>query len=256
LIVAQCGALPETLAESVLFGHERGAFTGAHARHVGLFERANGATLFLDEVGELTLPMQARLLRVLERGELERVGGTSVVRADVRIIAATHRDLEQMIADGRFREDLFYRLSVVPITLPPLRERPEDLVPLARAILRGIAERRSEPALELRQSDLARLARWPWPGNVRELRNLLERATILTRGEALALPAGWDASPPTIAPMAETFDDAQRRILREALEASGGRIYGAGGAAERLGLAPTTLRSKLEKLGLASWRED
>jgi formate hydrogenlyase transcriptional activator len=253
MVVVNCAALPETLAESALFGHERGAFTGALARHVGLFERAHGGTLFLDEVGELTLPMQARLLRVLEQCEIERVGGTASIRTDVRVIAATHRDVEEMVRGGRFREDLHYRLSVVPIALAPLRERVEDLEELLDAILVSLAARMGRAVPSLAPHDRARLMRWRWPGNVRELRNVIERALVLTRGDRLTLPGDWDADAAcATGPGAESFDDAQRRILRDALTASGGRVYGAGGAAEKLGLAPTTLRSKLEKLGIAA----
>jgi transcriptional regulator with GAF, ATPase, and Fis domain len=249
MIVVNCAALPETLAESALFGHERGAFTGALSRHTGLFERAHGGTLLLDEVGELTLPMQARLLGVLERGEIERVGGTATVRTDVRLIAATHRDLPMRVREGAFREDLHYRLAVVPITLAPLRDRPEDLDELIGAITVSIAARMGRTVPTIAGADRARLMRWRWPGNVRELRNVIERALVLTRGDVLSLPDGWDgASLPSDMP--ESFDDAQRRIFRDALAASGGRIYGTGGAAERLGLAPTTLRSKMEKLGM------
>jgi transcriptional regulator with GAF, ATPase, and Fis domain len=246
MIVVNCAALPETLAESALFGHERGAFTGALARHVGLFERADGGTLLLDEVGELTAPMQARLLRVLERGDIERVGGSAPIRVDVRVIAATHRDLEARVVSGHFRQDLLYRLAVVPLVIAPLRQRPEDLDELVQAITVSLAARMGRAVPSIAAIDRARLARWPWPGNVRELRNVLERALVLTRGDVLTLPEGWDAARAET----ESFDDGQRRILREALAASGGRVYGKGGAAERLGLAPTTLRSKLEKLGL------
>ncbi|WP_236519363.1 sigma-54 interaction domain-containing protein [Sandaracinus amylolyticus] len=252
-VAINCGALPETLAESALFGHERGAFTGAVRRHLGVFERAHGGTLLLDEIGELGAAMQARILRALQEGELERVGGSATVRVDVRIVAATHRPLEEMVESGRFRQDLFYRLDVVPIELPPLRDRIEDVEPLARAALLRIATRmgRAVPALDAH--DVARLEAWHWPGNVRELENLIERALVLTRGDVIELPATFGAPPPRRAArstMIERFDDAQRRLITEALEACGGRVYGPTGAAARLGLAPTTLQSKMEKLGL------
>jgi formate hydrogenlyase transcriptional activator len=248
------GALPEGLIESALFGHERGAFTGATARHLGVFERAHGGTLFLDEVGELPPPAQVKLLRVLQEGELERVGGDAQVRVDVRVIAATHRDLEAMMIAGTFRADLYYRLAVFPIALPPLRDRREDLGPLAVAILDRLAARFGRKPPRLTEEALEQLAAHPFPGNVRELENLLERALVLTRGATLALAAPRAAtSPREAAPSIAAitpYREATRRCIEAALTACGGKIYGPDGAATHLGLRPTTLQSKMKKLGV------
>jgi formate hydrogenlyase transcriptional activator len=252
-----CGAVPETLIESTLFGHERGAFTGAVKRHAGLFERAHGGTLLLDEVGELAPPTQVKLLRVLQEGEVLPVGGDRPLRVDVRVIAATHRDLEAMAEDGRFRRDLLYRLQVVPITLPPLRERRDDLAPLVAAILDKLARRMGRSAPRVAARTLTRLAAHRWPGNVRELQNVLERSLVLEPGPELRLPAdfGNEARHRTAAPATrETYRHGQRRILEQALLASGGRIYGPSGAAAALDMKPTTLQSKLKKLGLVAAR--
>jgi transcriptional regulator with GAF, ATPase, and Fis domain len=201
LVTVNCGALPEGVAESTLFGHESGAFTGASARHLGIFERANGGTVFLDEAGELSAASQARLLRVLSSGEVTPVGGAASHRVDVRVVAATHRPLEAMIADGRFRQDLFFRLNVVPIHVPPLRDRLEDLEPLARSILESLARRASRRAPRLRGEDLLRLRAWPWPGNVRELENLVHRApSSRARPSSSAPRAGMRPETPTRRP--------------------------------------------------------
>ncbi|MDB4927568.1 MAG: acetoacetate metabolism regulatory protein AtoC, partial [Myxococcaceae bacterium] len=252
-VTVNAAALPETLADSALFGHEKGAFTGATQRHLGVFERAHGGTLLLDEVGDLAAATQVRLLRVLQEGEFERVGGASPVRVDVRVIAATHQPLEQMIADGRFRADLFYRLAVVPLVVPPLRERREDVAGLTAVLLRRHAARfgREVPAVGVEA--LRRLRAYGWPGNVRELENVLQRALVMTTGDALALPDDFDAVAPAAGAGAgaEDFAEAQRRVIREALRAAEGRVYGPTGAAARLGLAPTTLRSKMDRLGMA-----
>jgi transcriptional regulator with GAF, ATPase, and Fis domain len=250
-LAVNCGALPEGLVESVLFGHERGAFTGAAARHRGVFERAHGGTLLLDEVGELPKAAQAKLLRVLQEAEIERVGGEAVVPVDVRVIAATHRPLEAMVESGAFREDLYYRLHVFPIVLPPLRDRPEDLEPLARAILARLAARFGRTAPRLDDAALAALRKRSFPGNVRELSNVLEHALVLSPGDDLRVPAA-DPSP-SLAPAlgrAPTYEEAMRLRIEDALRASGGKIYGADGAAAALGLKPTTLQSKIRKLGI------
>ncbi|MDC0673580.1 sigma-54 interaction domain-containing protein [Nannocystis radixulma] len=250
LVAINCGALPANLVESALFGHEVGAFTGATRRHLGVFERADRGTLFLDEVGELPLEVQVKLLRALQSQEFERVGGEERVRVDVRVIAATHRELEPMVAAGSFRRDLFFRLCVFPIRVPPLRERLDELPALVAALVADIAARLKLPAPAVSPAALLRLAGHSWPGNVRELGNVLEAALILGRGETLALDAALavDAPPPS-APL-ERLDDAVRRCITDALRACAGRIYGPTGAAQALGLKPGTLQSKMRKLGI------
>jgi len=251
LVAINCGALPANLVESALFGHEVGAFTGATRRHLGVFERADRGSLFLDEVGELPLEVQVKLLRALQSQEFERVGGEERVRVDVRVIAATHRALEPMVAAGTFRRDLFFRLCVFPIRVPPLRERLDELPALIAALVADIAARLKLPAPAVSPEALVQLARHAWPGNVRELGNVLEAAIILGGGgEALALDAALavDAPPPSAA--IERLDDAIRRCIAEALRACDGRIYGPTGAAQALGLKPGTLQSKMRKLGI------
>jgi transcriptional regulator with GAF, ATPase, and Fis domain len=186
-VVVNCAALPETLLESELFGHERGAFTGATNRKEGRFVLAHHGTLFLDEVGELSLPIQAKILRVLQAREFEPLGGTHTVRVDVRIITATNRDLEKMVREGRFRDDLFYRLNVFPVMLPPLRERPEDLPALAAFFLKKFCEKNRRESITLAPEVLEALRHYPWPGNIRELENVMERAVILCRGTVITL---------------------------------------------------------------------
>ncbi|WP_437644221.1 sigma-54 interaction domain-containing protein [Sorangium sp. So ce362] len=248
-LAVNCGALPEGLVESALFGHERGAFTGAAARHHGMFERANGGTLLLDEVGELPKAAQAKLLRVLQEGEIERVGGEGAVRVSVRVIAATHRPLEAMVASGAFREDLYYRLQVFPIVVPPLRERPEDLEPLTRVIVEKVAASFGRPPPRVSAAAMARLRAHGWPGNVRELENVIERSMVMSTGDELILSAPLAAAP-RAAGRAMTYREAAQRCIEEALRASGGKIYGEDGAAAALGLKPTTLQSKMRKLGI------
>jgi transcriptional regulator with GAF, ATPase, and Fis domain len=250
LVAINCGALPANLVESALFGHEAGSFTGATRRHLGVFERADRGTLFLDEVGELPLEVQVKLLRALQSQEFERVGGEERVRVDVRVIAATHRALEPMVAAGTFRRDLFFRLCVFPIRVPPLRERLDELPALTAALVADIAARLKLPAPALAPAVLATLARHAWPGNVRELGNVLEAAIILGRGESLALDAALAADPAPACEPIETLDAAVRRCITTALRACDGRIYGPTGAAEALGLKPGTLQSKMRKLGI------
>jgi formate hydrogenlyase transcriptional activator len=250
-----CGAIPDALVESTLFGHERGAFTGATNRHVGLFERANGGTLLLDEVAELPPSAQVKVLRVLQEGEFERVGGESTQQVDVRVIAATHRNLEALIARESFRADLFYRLNVFPILVPPLRDRPEDLEALTLSILDRIARRFGRRPPRISAATLAQLRSHRWPGNVRELENVLERAMVLQRGDELVLPPDFDGTPHAADTdrqwsNPETFESGVRRVLQAALAAADGRLYGPDGAAARLGLKPTTLQSKLRRYGL------
>ncbi len=245
-----CAALPASLVESELFGHEKGAFTGAVGQRRGRFELADGGTLFLDEVGELPLAVQAKLLRVLQDGEIERVGGTASVSVDVRIVAATNRDLEAEVVAGRFRADLFYRLAVFPIELPPLRERPGDIELLATELARRHARLLGR---EL-ESLTARLVDWlrtrTWPGNVRELENTIRRLLISSTGPTLDRPEWTSADPRAPAGGDLSLDSVQRQHIIDVLEQTGGRIEGDAGAADLLGLAPSTLRSKMKRLGI------
>ena len=249
MVKVNCAALPSTLVESELFGREKGAYTGAIARELGRFEVAHGSTLFLDEIAELPLELQAKLLRVLEEGQFERVGSSRTLKTDVRVVAATNRDLKAEVEAGRFRRDLFFRLAVFPIRVPPLRERREDIPLLVWSIVGALSDSLNRSIESIRRQEMERLQSYDWPGNVRELRNVIERAMIVSSGPVLHL------EPPAVPFLAQTdapmsFDEAQRRHIAKALEAAGGRISGPGGAAERLGLKPTTLRSKMERLGL------
>ncbi|MBL4849982.1 MAG: sigma-54-dependent Fis family transcriptional regulator [Planctomycetes bacterium] len=255
LVTVDCGALPESLIESELFGHAAGAFTGAQRARLGRVARAENGTLFLDEVGELPLSAQAKLLRVIQEGEVEPLGGEAPLRVNIRIVAATNRPLATLIAAGAFREDLYYRLSAFPVEIPPLRERRADLPELILFLLTEICARLELEPLRLREADLAKLSADPWPGNIRQLQNVLERAAILSPGPWLDFE---DAPQPTeargdAAPRpseAETFESAVSRCLRAALRATKGKLYGPGGAAERLGLHPSTLQTKLRKYGI------
>ena len=242
-----CGAIPEALVESELFGHERGAFTGADRARAGLFERAHRGTLLLDEVGELPLAAQVKLLRVLQERRVRRVGGSEEIELDVRLIAATNQPLGALVRDGRFRADLLYRLDVFAIAVPPLRERPEDLAALVSAIVGEHATRLGFPAPPIPRAALARLGAYAWPGNVRELVNVLEAALVLGGGHHLELPS--DFAPARDAGLA-LFDAATRDTIEAALRATRGRLYGPAGAAARLGLRPTTLQSKMRRLGI------
>jgi len=259
-----CGAIPPELVDSELFGHERGAFTGALAQRKGWFERADGGTLFLDEIGELPAAAQVRLLRVLQDGTFERVGGQHALNVDVRIVAATHRDMQKLIADGRFREDLWFRVSVFPIRLPALRERTQDVAPLARHFAERAGLRLHGVALVPDAADLAKLENYPWPGNVRELAAVIERAAILGDGRHLAISvalgsAGGGATPTRATsdtpadPADASLDSATIRHIEAALAATVGRIEGPAGVAARLGVNPHTLRSRMRKLGI-DWR--
>jgi formate hydrogenlyase transcriptional activator len=248
-----CGAIPDGLVEGELFGHERGAFTGAFRRHEGVFERAHGGTVLLDEIAELPLASQVKLLRVLQSGEYQRIGGKDSLRADVRIIAATHRELEEMVAAGTFRTDLFFRLNVFPIVLPPLRERTQDLPLLASTLLRRLADRLGRPnPPPLDRQALARLEAYAWPGNVRELENVLERALILSPGPTLIIPDLPSASSARKTGAPASLATATRRHIEATLRECGGKVYGREGAAARLGVPPTTLQSKMLRLGIAS----
>jgi len=249
-----CGAIPDTLVESTLFGHERGSFTGASERKLGVFERAHGGTLFLDEIGELPLAMQAKLLRVLETKRVDRIGSERSVPVDVRVIAATHRSLEEMVASGTFRADLFYRLGVLLVEVPPLRERPEDIEALTSMFARRAAAKDGRRCPAISEATFARLRARAWPGNVRELSNVVLRAMLASAGDELVLPAEPDARPSeTFAPrgaLVPPLDQSVQRAIEKALAACEGRIYGPRGAARLLGLKPTTLQSKMLKLGI------
>ena len=252
MVALNCAALPATLIESELFGREKGAYTGALTRQVGRFELADGSTLLLDEVSELPLELQAKLLRVLQEGQFERLGSAKTVRADVRIIAATNRDLERLVREGRFREDLYYRLNVFPIRLPPLRERREDIPLLVWTFVKECGRALGKSIESIPRSTLETLKAYPWPGNIRELRNVIERAMIVCAGPTLSveLPSQPErVSPHT--PLGDlTLEEAERRYILSMLEKTGWRVSGKHGAAAILGLNPSTLQSRMVKLGI------
>ena len=261
MVKVSLASLPETLVASELFGHEKGAFTGALQRRIGRLELANGGTLFLDEVGEVPADVQVSLLRVLQEGEFERVGGNQTIRTDARVIAATNRDLQAAIVEGRFRADLFFRLNVFPIHVPPLRERREDIPVLVEYFAARHAARLGRRFKSVSQRTLDLLASYGWPGNIRELENVIERAAILSDGETLrvdeALAPSAEAVPvagPRAAPAANRLDEEEARLIEEALSATRGRVSGPSGAAARLGIPPTTLDSKIRKFGIDKFR--
>jgi transcriptional regulator with GAF, ATPase, and Fis domain len=264
LITVNCASIPRDLFESEFFGHVKGAFTNALRDRAGRFQAADGGTLFLDEVGEIPIELQGKLLRVLQDGQFERVGDDVTRRVDVRVVAATNRDLEHEVAEGRFRRDLYYRLSVFPIALPPLRERPEDIAQLAGHFADAAARRYGKPAPRLTLAAARQLQAYTWPGNVRELQHVIERAVLLSRGESLRL-GGLLPEPrePMRAASKERVREASSEVvpevewrrreqanLRNALKLAEGRIYGPNGAADILGVKPTTLISRLTALGL------
>lgn len=248
MIKLNCAALPPNLIEAELFGYEKGAYTGALARQIGRFEAADGATIFLDEIGELPLELQAKLLRVLQEGQFERLGSPVPIAVDVRVIAATNRDLTEAVRQGKFRQDLYYRLNVFPIAIPPLRERQEDIPALVWAMVNEFGKLFGKSIERIPKKNMEALERYPWPGNIRELRNMVERAMILNSSPTLVvdLPAGSCAAPPIQA----TFVEAERRHLLAVLEMTGWRVRGENGAAAILGLKPTTLDAKMKKLSI------
>lgn len=253
LVKVNCAAIPTGLLESELFGHERGAFTGAIERRIGRFELANGGTIFLDEVGDVPLELQSKLLRVLQEQEFERLGSSRTIRVNVRVVAATNIDLAQMVAEKKFRSDLYYRLNVFPITLPPLRERPDDIVLLIHFFAHKFAQQMKKPIDRIPSQTLAALTAYSWPGNIRELQNLIERAVILSRGSTLEIPLSeWKQSAKTPADQtdATTLDDVEREHILRVLRESNWVIGGSTGAAARLGLPRTTLNNKMRKLGI------
>jgi formate hydrogenlyase transcriptional activator len=254
MIRVNCGAIPLDLVDSELFGHERGAFTSAHVRRIGRFELADKSSLFLDEVGELPAQSQPALLRVLEAAEFDRVGGTQPIRVDVRVIAATNRDLAAGGAPASFRQDLFYRLNVFPIRVPPLRERPEDIPELVDHLLVRLKRKLNRNVRAISAGSMDRLMRHSWPGNVRELRNVLERACVLARGPTVEIDRLFDESQvgEVAAPHRDvmTLKDAERVAIRRALDATHGRVSGSRGAAALLAVNPSTLRSRMAQLGI------
>jgi transcriptional regulator with GAF, ATPase, and Fis domain len=257
LVCVNCAALPPTLIESELFGHERGAFTGAATTRQGRFELADGGTILLDEVGDLAPELQAKLLRVLQEGEFERVGSSKTRRVDARVIAATHVDLQAAVAEGRFRADLYYRLNVFPVKLPPLRDRPEDIPALAWFFIRRYQRSLSRHITTIPPEVMEVLQRYDWPGNIRELENVIARAMIRSTDGPLRLDdapltaVGCSASSSKETTDVETLDEVQRSHIERVLRECGGRINGAGNAAVRLGLHPNTLRFRIKKLGVA-----
>jgi formate hydrogenlyase transcriptional activator len=261
LIRINCGAIPEGIVESELFGHEKGAFTGAMQRRIGRFELADKGTLFMDEVGELPLETQVKLLRVLQEQEFERVGSTTPMKVDVRLIAATNRDVEKEVAEGRFRADLFYRLNVFPIRIPPLRERPDDVPLLVQYFLAQFQRKMARSLKSVDARSMDQLQRYAWPGNIRELQNVLERACVLATGPVVSLgetlrvsatPATPSGGVPALASPLLPLEESERAHIRRALAATGGRIHGPDGAAELLGINPSTLRSRMQKLGISA----
>jgi transcriptional regulator with GAF, ATPase, and Fis domain len=248
LVTINCASLPPTLIESELFGREKGAYTGALTKMIGRFEVADGSTLFLDEIGEIPLDLQSKLLRVLEEGSFQRLGSTKTLHASVRIIAATNRDIGEEVKAGRFRKDLYYRLNVFPIAIPPLRERPEDIPPLVWAFVRMFQERMGKEIETISKKTMEALQSYSWPGNVRELKNIIENAMIMSNDKTLVVRLPQPGSLEEGA--TQTLQDMERRHIAAVLEKTDWRLSGKGGAAEILGLKRTTLRAKMKKLGI------
>jgi transcriptional regulator with GAF, ATPase, and Fis domain len=248
LVTVNCASLPPTLIESELFGREKGAYTGALTRMTGRFEMADRATMFLDEIGELPQDMQAKLLRVLEEGRFERLGSTKPLQANVRIIAATNRDLTHDVDEGKFRKDLYYRLNVFPIAVPPLRERPEDIPLLIWAFVRQFEKKMGKRIYHIPRDSMEDLKQYLWPGNARELRNVVEHAMIVSSGKTLDVRVPRMSSSEILANL--SLEDTERRHILDVLQKSNWRLAGRGGAAEILGLKRTTLQSKMKKLGI------
>jgi formate hydrogenlyase transcriptional activator len=248
MVRVNCGAIPSTLIESELFGHEKGAYTGALARQIGRFELADRSSLFLDEIGDLPLETQVKLLRALEEREIERLGSPRAIRVDARIIAATHRNLEQRVIDGSFRDDLYYRLNVFPVHVPPLRERDGDVPLLVWRFVSEFSKAFGKHIETVDDDSMSALREYPWPGNVRELRNVIERAMITASGPRLTIPVPRTRT--VLAVRSTKLADVERDHIRSVLDSTGWRIRGAAGAADRLGLKPTTLETRMAKLGL------
>jgi formate hydrogenlyase transcriptional activator len=248
MIKVNCAALPPTLIESELFGREKGAFTGALSKQIGRFELAASSTIFLDEIDVLPLELQAKLLRVLESGEFERLGSPRTVKVDVRIISATNCDLAKLVSEGGFREDLYYRLNVFQITVPPLRERREDILPLVWSFVQDFSKRMGKRIESIPEKSVEALQGYPWPGNVRELRNVTERAMIITNGPVLHLDV--PKIPQSGIAQSKTLEEIEKRHIIEALNNTGWRVSGKSGAAEVLGINPKTLESMMQRLGI------
>jgi transcriptional regulator with GAF, ATPase, and Fis domain len=255
LVKIDCATLPSGLVESELFGHEKGAFTGATERKLGRFELADGGTIFLDEIGELSLDLQAKLLRVLQEGEFQRIGAKREQKVDVRIIAATNRELRKEMREGRFRSDLYYRLSVFPIESPPLRDRREDIPLLASYFLSRFRAKVGKSFSAIEKSSMEALVAYDWPGNVRELQNVIERSMIVHTGNTLIVDdALGDFGAPareSASALTQSLETVERITIQRALEESGWKVKGKGNAASRLGINPSTLRSRMKKLGIA-----
>ncbi len=252
MVKINCAALPPTLIESVLFGHEKGSFTGAQERRIGKFEQATGGTLFLDEIGELSLEMQSKLLRALQEKEIERVGGNKMIPVDVRIVTATNINLEIAVAEGRFRMDLYYRLYVFPILLPPLRERKEDIPALVTYFLQKYGSKLGKPAMTITNVLLEKLINSPWTGNIRELEHTIERAVVLSKETIIKSIASFtsDPSTPPISQKTKTIDENERDHIIAVLKQCNGKVFGRNGAAEILGINYSTLHSRMKKLGI------
>jgi formate hydrogenlyase transcriptional activator len=250
-VAINCAAIPAALLESELFGYERGAFTGAIASKMGRFQAADRGTLFLDEIGELAIELQPKILRVIQEQELERLGSSHTTRIDVRIVAATNQNLEDMAAAGRFRMDLYYRLNVFPIRLPPLRERTEDIPVLVRHFVRTYASRHGKSITHVPDEVLTTLVRYDWPGNIRELQNFIERSVILTKGAELQAPVAELANKRGLIPGARTLAGAERAHIVSVLRDTNWMVGGRNGAAATLGLVRTTLIAKMRKLGIS-----
>jgi len=252
IVIVNCAALPHSLIESELFGHEKGSFTGANTMRIGKFEQANGGTIFLDEIGELPLDSQVKLLRVLQEKEIERLGGNKTIKVNVRVVAATNRSLEKEVAEGRFRLDLYYRLNVFPIQLPPLRERKEDIELLAHFFLKKYAAASKRNINSISAKATEQLLNYSWPGNIRELEHLIERSVLLTRTseiESFDLPKIQEEQTGSSG-ILKSMEEMERDHIMNALESSGGKVSGFGGAAELLKMQPQTLYSKIKKLGI------
>ena len=250
LITVNCAALPGNLIESELFGREKGAFTGADTRQVGRFEIANGSTLCLDEIGELPLEVQAKLLRVIQHNEFERLGSSHTIKVDVRIVATTNRDLEEEVRKGRFRQDLYYRLNVFPITVPPLRQRKEDIPLMVQAFVERYSRKLGKQITSIQKETMKALQDYPWPGNVRELESIIERAVILCPGPVLQLADKLEISSPPLSSTVRTLEETERNQILKILSETRWRIEGKDGAAAILGLHPSTLRARMHKLGI------